>query len=78
MKINQYECPKCGYRVDVGIYSRLISGQRTCFNEHCDANPREYNLIQPGQESVFIKNMWKKHPEGFKLKIGEAIVEYKK
>ena len=78
MKINEYECPECGYRVDVGIYSRLIGGQKTCFNEDCDANPREYNLIRPGQESVFIQNMWKKHPLGFKLKIGEAIVEYKR
>lgn len=57
MKTNKYECPECGYLIGVGDYSRLITGQSTCWDEQCDASPREYNLITPGGPSIFAQRI---------------------
>lgn len=54
MKTNYYECPKCAVKVDVPTYSRLISGQQTCFKDGCDQDPRDYQFKRPGDLEVNV------------------------
>ena len=47
MKFNYYKCPECGFEVDVPTYSRMIAGQKKCFNSECDCNARDYEFKKP-------------------------------
>ena len=48
--MNYYECPKCKFKIDVPTYSRLIAGQKTCFNKDCDCDARDYEFKKPTVE----------------------------
>ena len=50
MKFNYYKCPECGFEVDVPTYSRMIAGQKKCFNSECDCNARDYEFKKPVEE----------------------------
>lgn len=50
---NYYQCPKCNYRITVPDYSRLISGQKTCFGKsQCDQDPRDYEFRRPDKFNI--------------------------